>query len=186
MVLLIPSLIYVIGWRHGIAYSFLNLHYRLKTWLLFTFDELMKMKKGNFRQATLGTFGFRKTVIHVGAAVNVEIPNLVEDVPAKRLKCSECEKYFVNNQGLSVHLKCAHTGRDLLKSHKSIATVTVPKKTEVSVSECIKLDVESVMDSMLKKVYISYARYSGGNCRCSTVDIILKRLSRKLSIVLSG
>ena len=45
------------------------------------------MKKGNFRQATLGAFGFRKTVIHRGGAVNVEIPNLVEDVPTKRLKC---------------------------------------------------------------------------------------------------
>ena len=94
---------------------------------------------------------------------------------------SECEKYFVNNQGLSVHLKCTHVGRDFIKSHKSIATVTVPKKSEVSVSECIKLDVESVMDSMLIKVETANVRYRGGKQRAvKNVHRTLLSSKRKL------
>ena len=59
------------------------------------------------RQATLKAFGFTRSLGHRGNEVEIEVPRFVDDAH-KLLKCSKCEKKFVNSQGLAVHLKCIH------------------------------------------------------------------------------
>ena len=58
------------------------------------------------KQTLLGDFGFMKTVIHQGEEIKTPLPYI--ETTVKNLKCQQCSKEFVNQQGLSVHLKCVH------------------------------------------------------------------------------
>ena len=58
------------------------------------------------KQRTLAAFGFTKTIRHRGNEIRVEIPDYTE-IEEKRIKCAHCEARFINQQGLSIHVKCA-------------------------------------------------------------------------------
>ena len=63
------------------------------------------------RQLTLGAFGFFKEITHRGKKSKIEIEgkvNCAED--SLKIPCpnKDCHKKFVNQQGLSVHMKCIH------------------------------------------------------------------------------
>ena len=61
----------------------------------------------NKKQATLAAFGFTKSIIHRGEEVPCKIPKVTEGVTT--LKCDHCSMEFVNQQGVTVHVKCKHS-----------------------------------------------------------------------------
>ena len=88
------------------------------------------------KQLTLGAFGFKITVIHRGQSSDIKLPKFAK-IEERNVNCPHCDKKFVNNQGLSVHLKCIHRN-DLQKSEKnndSIFTAKKPKVTDHLVKE---------------------------------------------------
>ena len=60
------------------------------------------------RQATLGAFGLTKKVTHRGKTSKLEISNYTSNEDLLKIPCPQCDCEFVNQQGLSVHLKCVH------------------------------------------------------------------------------
>ena len=75
------------------------------------------------KQATLGEFGFSKKVCHRDGEVDVIIPNFVEDKDiVKRIQCLHCSDKFVNQQGLSIHIKCKHPRTDVCLLKKNSAS----------------------------------------------------------------
>lgn len=73
---------------------------------LHVFSSIKMSKR---KQATLGEFCFSKKVCHRDGEVDVIIPNSVEDKDVvKRIQCLHCSDKFVNQQGLSIHIKCKH------------------------------------------------------------------------------
>ena len=56
------------------------------------------------KQSTLGVFGFTKTV--KGEAIR--IPKFVNSEKQKKKVCPLCNQLLMNQQGLSVHMKCKH------------------------------------------------------------------------------
>ena len=65
-----------------------------------------KFIMSNKKQATLAAFGFTKSIIHRGEEVPCKIPKVTKGVT--KLKCDHCSMEFVNQQGLTVHVKCKH------------------------------------------------------------------------------
>ena len=113
------------------------------------------------KQLTLGAFGFKKTVIHRGQSSDIKLPKFAK-IEERNVNCPHCDKKFVNNQGLSVHLKCIH-GNDLQKSEKnndSIFTAKKPKVTDHLVKE-----VKNVVNDLVNKVVSKEAMARGGRER---------------------
>ena len=52
-------------------------------------------------QRTLAAFGFTKSIKHRDRLVPVNIPIAVDEVT--HVSCSNCDKRFMNTQGLGVH-----------------------------------------------------------------------------------
>ena len=71
------------------------------------------------RQPTLAKFGFKKRIDHRGLQLDINLLDFVAKTP-KKFTCSTCSKAFINQQGLSVHVKCVHgvvaEGKILAKS----------------------------------------------------------------------
>ena len=59
------------------------------------------------RQPTLAKFGFKKRIDHRGLQQDINLLDFVAKTP-KKFTCSTCSKAFINQQGLSVHVKCVH------------------------------------------------------------------------------
>ena len=73
---------------------------------LHVFSSIKMSKR---KQATLREYGFSKKVCHRDGEVDVIIPNFVEDKDiVKRIQCLHCSDKFVNQQCLSIHIKCKH------------------------------------------------------------------------------
>ena len=60
------------------------------------------------RQLTLGSFGFTKEIVHRGKRTKIKIENVANEENLLKIHCPKCDKKFVNQQGLSVHLLCVH------------------------------------------------------------------------------
>ena len=66
------------------------------------------------RQATLGAFGFTKTVTHRGSKVSkLEINHFSMDKNVRKIPCPYCDRKFINQQELNVYLKFVHPAPDL-------------------------------------------------------------------------
>ena len=76
--------------------------------------------------------------------MEVEIPKyaIVEE---RSVKCPQCEKKFVNNEGVKVHLKCIH-GNEMQKSDKNISTVVTKKP---SVPDLVEKEVKNVVNDLI-------------------------------------
>ena len=110
------------------------------------------------RQPTLAKFGFKKRIDHRGLQQDINLLDFVAKTP-KKFTCSTCSKAFINQQGLSVHVKCVHgvvaEGKILAKSSDSTP------KTE-SENE-IQTAVSSTMDKILSLVAEESSSSEKGN-----------------------
>ena len=110
------------------------------------------------RQPTLAKFGFKKRIDHRGLQQDINLLDFVAKTP-KKFTCRTCSKAFINQQGLSVHVKCVHgvvaEGKILAKSSDSTP------KTE-SENE-IQTAVSSTMDKMLSLVAEESSSSEKGN-----------------------
>ena len=110
------------------------------------------------RQPTLAKFGFKKRIDHRGLQQDINLLDFVAKTP-KKFTCSTCSKAFINQQGLSVHVKCVHgvvaEGKILAKSSDSTP------KTE-SENE-IQTAVSSTMDKTLSLVAEESSSSEKGN-----------------------
>ena len=75
--------------------------------LLFCFMYTVIVERMLKKQQTLAAFGFTKTVLYRESEIKVDLPTEVT-LSSANLKCLKCEKKFINQQGLSVHIKCKH------------------------------------------------------------------------------
>ena len=80
------------------------------------------------KQTSLGDLGFTKTVLHRGKEIKTPLPYVEE--AEKKLKCQHCEKGFVNQQGLSLHLKCVHSTGTIEKHTDENEDTTEKTNTE--------------------------------------------------------
>ena len=110
------------------------------------------------RQPTLAKFGFEKRIDHRDLQQDINLLDFVAKTP-KKFTCSTCSKAFINQQGLSVHVKCVHgvvaEGKILAKSSDSTP------KTE-SENE-IQTAVSSTMDKILSLVAEESSSSEKGN-----------------------
>ena len=111
------------------------------------FRAVSEVKKS--RQTTLGRFGFKKSILHRNSVMETKVPDFVSTM-SRTIKCNHCSKLFVNQQGLSVHEKCAHGVSGMTKAaEKGIP----PKKDPVRETESeIKIDVQDTLDKLLSIV----------------------------------
>ena len=101
------------------------------------------------KQLTLGAFNFTKTVKHRNQEVSVEIPKVAR-MEINRIKCPKCVKTFVNNQGLSVHLKCVHNSSLEIEN---MATALIKfKETVKEPIDPVLVETRSLLNEVVNKV----------------------------------
>ena len=90
------------------------------------------------KQSTLGAFGFTKTTKN-GTAVRLPrfADNEHEHVNKSNVECPKCNKKFLNQQGLSVHLKCKHPSYN---ENPKAAAVLVEATKRPEVPEAVRLE----------------------------------------------
>ena len=109
------------------------------------------------QQLTLGSFGFTKEIVHRGKRTKIKIENVANEENILKIHCPKCDKKFVNQQGLSVHLLCVHPTakhwsdeKQRILSEPAIEPVVedVLKRT---VSVVVKNVEKSEVDDVVKK-----------------------------------
>ena len=106
------------------------------------------------KQLTLGAFGFKKTVIHRGQSSDIKLTKFAK-IEERNVNCPHCDKKFVNNQGLLVHLECIH-GNDLQK---------VKRTKKPKVTDHLVIEVKNVVNHLVNKVVSKEAMARGGRER---------------------
>lgn len=99
------------------------------------------------KQKTLASFGFTKSVTHRGKTKEIKIPletDVVIEKP-KSIQCSKCPMKFMNQQGLSVHLKCLHS---VMPKEKEKANKV---QLEDDTIDIVRLVMNDVVDKVVKR-----------------------------------
>ena len=91
------------------------------------------------KQQTLAAFGFTKTFLHQGREMKVDLPTEVT-LSSANMKCPICEQKFINQQGLSEHIKCKHPIMDNNAVDHTPNNKTKLNENENSYKENIVLD----------------------------------------------
>ena len=123
------------------------------------------------RQLTLGSFGFTKQIVHRGKRTKIKIENVANEENLLKIHCPKCDKKFVNQQGLSVHLLCVHPTAKHWSDEKqrilsepaieSVVQYVLKRTVAVVVKNVEKSEVDDVVKNILKE----------------TVDAVVKKLS---------
>ena len=96
------------------------------------------------KQPMLAAFDFTKTVFHRGGEMKVDLPTSVT-LSSANLECLQCEQKFINQQGLSVHIKCKHSIIDG-KAIDHIPNTKTELNENENYNQKLNVDVEKVKD----------------------------------------
>ena len=138
------------------------------------------------RQLTLGAFGFTKEIIHRGKKTTIEIEETVKNAEASlQIPCpnKNCNQKFVNQQGLSVHLKCVHPLNEYASDHcqrlleePAIEFVvrSVLQRTVGIVCKKVEDSVEKIIETVPPPPKVSLRGCSGNKRRSYTATFKLE------------
>ena len=100
------------------------------------------------KQLTLGAFNFTKTITHRNREESVEIPKIAR-IGTKYIKYPNCDKSFVNNQELSVHLKCFHSSSHVNNQTFPSQSTMVARKQP---TDSVLVEMRCVLSEVVGKV----------------------------------
>ena len=110
----------------------------------------MRRNNDNNKQKhlTLRAFNFTKAITHRNREISVEFPKIAR-IETKHVKCPNCDKSSVNNQGFSGNLKCVHSSSRVNNENLlSQSTMVVRKET----LDPVLVETRSVLSEMVGEV----------------------------------
>ena len=119
--------------------------------------------------------GFSRTIKHQGQLIDI---SMQPPKKTKIIKCSYCDDTFKNNQGLSIHLKCKHSGEYVASKMESNPSKKICFKNSLK-QECQE---RSVVKDVLGKLVddVVKAEVEAKNVVNKTKKIGTKRKGKKV------